>query len=432
MGVRDKELLRLAGWPGGIDNLHRETDIPATSLREAVNFDLSASGRPTPRRGWQQVVSGQFSAMHNRAFAAHLIAVQDGALVALDANLDATEIRAVLGTGPVSFAEVAGNLYWTNGIEIRRLTGDLRDTELWLPTPPQPTVSAVGAGGLVEGEYQVAITWADVDGRESGATMAELVDVAAGGGAMLSSIPQHADAVKAHVYVSEPGGEELRRAGTVAAGVTSWVIGAGIRGKPLETQFLEPLPPGTAVAYACGRLFVAVGKHLHWSEPHLYGLREAGHNYTTFPDTIDLLEPASDNAGLFVATRKPGTDGGRTVFMSANAREDGWTQRIVYGYGAVAGSSRQAPGSLFGLPHATVPYWLAANGLFCAGLPDGRVQVLTQDSFAAPAGHRAATLLRESDGYRQLITSVQGGPVNRMAVADSMTAEVRRHGVVVG
>ena len=59
----DKQLLKMDGWPGGVNNRLRETEsgvmregesIPSSAfLRKALNVDLTSEGHPLRRRGQQ-------------------------------------------------------------------------------------------------------------------------------------------------------------------------------------------------------------------------------------------------------------------------------------------------------------------------------------------------------------------------------------------
>ena len=192
MGVRDKQLLPQA-FPAGLNNVAAETDVPSTALRDAVNVDLTEAGKIRRRRGYVQRIDGSAHSLFPTA-SGYLLAVVDGDLVAYDPDWGDKSIRSGVGDRPISFAEIAGSIYWSNGDIIRRVTGALADAPLWPECPGQPTVAAYASGGLSAGDYQVAITYTDADGRESGSSMAVEVTLTAGQGIQLTNIPLNSSA----------------------------------------------------------------------------------------------------------------------------------------------------------------------------------------------------------------------------------------------
>jgi hypothetical protein len=430
-GVRDKDLARFEGWPLGVDNVARETDVSAKALREAVNVDLSPSGKPQRRRGYVRRIEGD---VHS-AFAAargQMLAVVDGSLVAIDRHFAQTAIRSDVGSWPISYADIdVSEVIWTNGRHIGRVAHDLSDAPLWPTCPGQPHAAPVtGQGGLAAGTYQVAMTWFDADGRESGSTLAVEVVVPAGGAIQLTNIPANSEATTARVYVTEADGKVLRQALDLPAGTASALVTHGRRGRKLETQWLVPLPPGQLVQIHNGRAYVAAGTALVWSEALRYGLMDPDNRDDQSAD-ITVLEPVGEGAesGLFVATsgRK-----GRTVYLAGpDARS--WQRAIVHPYGAVLGTGLQVPAKALGLDvTGSVPYWIDSRGVPCAGLPGGRVIPLTEGRYMAPQdGERGATLFREHDAMQQIITAMMGGMQNTMRATDSLSTTIRRHGVLI-
>ncbi len=426
MTVKDGELVKRVGWPQGVNNIVREDTVPSDALRSAVNVDLTIDGKPQRRPGYtQRVADASHSLM---SFAGHLIAVTDGALTAYDSSWNGTTLVSGFGDAKLSYVEVAGHLYWSDNDRIGRINGLLVAETVWTDAPGQPVATSIAYGGLSAGAYQIAVTYADATGRESGSSIAVLVTVPDGGGIQLSAIPPNTTATTVRVYVSGANGDVLLWARDVPTGVSSVVIGAGQRGKQLETQFCESMPPASILTMYNGRMYAASGNVLRWSPPLAYGLWHPD-NFVEVDAAITMLEPAGDK-GLFIASDKLSSTEGRTYFASG-ADPSSWQLGVVQSHGVVPGSSVQVTGKLFGLDvEDDVPYWLSRSGHFCYGTPNGRVVRPTEGRFVAKQqGVEGATILREENGLTQLITSLFGGTVNIMAASDNATATVRRHGI---
>ena len=52
MRPSDRDLVALGPFPGGVNNVARETSVPARSLREAINVNLSDDGKLRRREGY--------------------------------------------------------------------------------------------------------------------------------------------------------------------------------------------------------------------------------------------------------------------------------------------------------------------------------------------------------------------------------------------
>lgn len=438
--VPDKDLIRLHGWPEGINNLDRETDLPmgkagaggkvSGQLRVAENLDLDDEGKPSRRDGYEQVeaLSELHSLYANKRFPL-MLGVYDGQLVAWDSSETRTALTTLRSrTAAMSYDYDAGWVYFTNGFDSGRVNadGDVQPWALLAPTG-QPNLAAAATGGLAAGLYQVAVTYLDADGRESGSTLATEVELTTGQGLALSAIPQPVDAsvTTVRIYATEANGEVLYFARDLPVGVTAVTIGVHVPGESLQTQFHEPLPAGQIVRLYRGTMYVVRGNLLYWSEPLHYGQGRLFDNYLTFQGDGTLLEGVHvDGAeGMFAAFGK------RTYYLAGTNPKD-WIRAIAHPYGAVLGACQADAKALGQDADGELPYWLDANGQFVLGLPNGRVQTLHAERYAAPVNAEAAAIvLRESGGMRQLLATVRGGTDNPLAIGDRVEAEVWKNGV---
>jgi hypothetical protein len=431
-----RTVLPVAPPPGsdaaqGIDNVNREQSVPPYRVRQAENVDFDRDGRVKRRAGYSRVIAGSAHSLWSAPDFPYMLAVIDSALVAIDSDYNTTPL--VTGVGhvvPVSYEVVDRTVYWSNRQRSGRITAALEALPLGIEAPGTPNVSAHSVGGLHEGSYIVATTYIASNGEESGACQPAVVDVAEGQGIMVGSMSQSADptVTSVGVYVTDCNGETLFLKRSVVNGSSQVVIGAaGHTTRTLDTLWLKPLPPGHIVAYYNGRLWVASGRMLYWSDALRYGYYDPTRNYIRFDDDVSLLAPSSEGSsgGLFIAAGK------RTYYMEGDDPKK-MRRTIVYPHGAVVGSQVFARGTIFGGEQASrMPVWVASNGVFCAGSASGSVTPLTEASYTAPSSSRGASILREYMGQRHIMVNLKGRGVDGFRARDSVVATVVRNGVVV-
>lgn len=423
--VGDRQTLTFEGWPAGVDNRSPLHEVGASRVRVARNVDFTALGKIRRRAGYQRLVPAAqaHSLWGNERW---LLCALDGDLVALGDGV--TVLAAGVGARLLSYAALGGKVWISDGVQLRRLGDDGVLSAAW---PDTPTLSAApvatATGGLPAGQYQVAVTGFDSDGRESGAQLAGIVDVAEGGGIALTGVAFSPDVVRARFYLTPPNGDQFYALIDLPAGLPNYQLGAGVRGRLLETQHMFPLPAGHAVAAFNGRLFSAVGSTLWFSEPFRYGLTRP-ENYVRFDGRIDLLASAGPE-GLYVAAGK------RTYFHDGGNPAQ-WRRTIVAPHGAVPNSATVVDIGVFGLdelPSGQAVVWMGQDGQLRAGTSSGQVLPLYRQHATAFAGARhGATMLRDRDGLTQIVSSLQGGTAPAAMASDVLTATVYRHGVPLG
>lgn len=408
----------------GTDNRTHETELPDGAVRRAVNVDITTSV-VRRRSGYARIYSGTlihsvYSQRGLRVF------VENGSLKRLNADNSATELLAGVGHEWLSYDDLNGEIVFSNIARIGRVSieGTARENGIESPSG-QPALSASAAGGLDAGTYQVAMTFSRASGEEGGTSLAAQVAVSEGGGIVVANIPQpvSGDITAIHLYVTTANGMTFYHAMQLAVGQTSALVGRMILGRVLETQFLEPMPPGQIVRLFNGRLYVARNNLLIGSEPLRYGLTRLARNIIPFPSRIRMVQPVQ--SGLFVS------DEMRTTFLRgqdlAQFTADPATSLPAFEYSGTA-----APIEWFGQGAGEGAVWLTSEGHMLGG-PDGSVTPLTKDRLALPESIDAAPpLLREAKGLRQLIHAARGASAATKATAsDSVTTEVIRNGVLV-
>lgn len=433
MTVPDAGLKTLPGFPQGVNNVAKRTALPrddkgmVVALRGAKNMDLvGVDKQPRLRAGYSRVVSGRTHspAQFLSAVGKVLLAAVNGDLKAYDTGLSVIgTVRAAIGQRYLSYAQVNDDLCWSNGEQIRRVRGeDLADGPLWPEAPGTPNATALTGYALDAGTYRLALTWLDAEGRESAASGLVEVDVAANGGIQVNQFPSNPEgAAKKRLYLSPPNGEELYAVGDYATGVSNTVIGQKATGRALETAFMRVLPPCQTLRYWNGRLLGASGNLLVWSEALRYGLMRSD-NYLKFGAEITLLEPVGhgdeQNSGIYIADQ-------RYTYWCAGGTPSNWRKVIRYDHPAVPGTSIIVKGRDVGLENnEPVAFWLAKNGVFMAGEAGGTVHALTEGRLAAPYGTVGASVFREYEGLRQIVTSFIHSGTNRLGITDHASAVV--------
>lgn len=416
----------------GVNNVANETNVPKNQFREAVNVDIDPSGSIIRRSGFTSRLShvGKNQVWAGQLFP-YMLYVQDGSIKALDANLNAAAtLASVDSSTPVTFWEVNGNVFFSDDSRIGLITPDLTVHPVFATNPTQqPAVAVTSSSGLPGGNYQLAMTYIDALGRESGTDIARQGTVPEGGGLQLTFPTAPSDAVTKRVYLSYANGEDLFLVGQYPAGLSSALVGPTHQTKKLATQFFEPMDAGHIIRTLNARLFVAHVNRIQFSQALRYGQMSRDDNYIVFKGRIRMMEPVSEataGTGLFVSDDK------RTYFLGG-AEPEGFSQVVAYPYPAVEGTSIQVPGSYLGLSVTTlVPYWLATNGVFCIGQPNGQVAPMSETYALAPRAQSGTSFVRDVAGIHQILTNLAGlGGAQVAAASDSAVARVVRNGVVV-
>lgn len=417
------------GFLDGVNNVYREDNSSPQMLREARNVDILEQGRVTRRSGYTKLLSlDNARSLHIHNGTAYY--AEGGELHSCNlTTLETAVVAPVHPTKHISYTDLNGFLVFSDGEStLGRIGADGAALPLALPTPnTQPVLAATGLGRLPVGRYQVTLVY--LRGREeSGACEAAAVDLSAAGGITVSGIPvpPGGDIDGVRVYMTNPSGARFYRARDISAGTTMTTLSEIPHGKELETQFLDPLPPGDIVRLYNGRLYSARGRFIYASHPLRFGLYDKTQDYIELASKIDMLEPNEN--GLYVGAGK------RTYFYLGN-RLDELDSRIVYAHGVVPGTPVQIPASTFSfeaLKTGNVVVWWATSGVMVVGFPQGQISIVREGEFALPEYSHGSIMLREAEGKRQLVSTLQEPKSDStLTVSDSVSATVYRNGIEI-
>jgi hypothetical protein len=415
--------ITLEGWPAGINNVAKDTTVPETALRDALNVDLDNAGKPRRRVGRTKVYSG--SGVHSvHESVAGLVFMEGSVLNSLLPSNTASAIGDLSSGDRVSYAELNDTTYLTNGFEVWNLSSEATLKLNGVANPdgqPLPSFTA-GAGALEPGLYLFAVTFVDSSGEESGASLAIDVTISQRGSITLNAIPQNSEAAYVRIYGTETGGSVLREFAEIPMGVTSFTITRTVQGRLLETQFMRRLPAGQIIREFKGRLLIARGDTLWYSEALRYGLCSPANGFIQFPERITVMQPVTD--GIFVVADK-------TYFLSGTDPKD-MRQVVVSNYRGIDGTGITVNGSIFD-PEIVgdVAYWYSRAGAML-GLAGGVVRPLMENSVALPLYEEGVTAVREENGIRQAVTALRGsGTAAKFAFGDEISVTVKRNGIVL-
>lgn len=384
-------------------------------MRSIVNSDVTKEGSLHRRAGYERVVSGTacrslWSDGKNTFYA-------DGSnLIRLSGEspfVATTMYSSLLADHFVSYAAVNSDVYWTDGQVLRRIdaTGDHPNGVALMEQ--EPTITASLTGSMQPGVYSVCCTFGNADGEESGTT--SLVQLEVTNGIDIIGLPAAwpADVTSLWIYMTSPNGAELMLAQvlTSPAVSVSFVINPTLSERCI-TLLMAPMPAGDIVRYLNGRLFVAVGSTLYYSEPYALSLRSPTRNYIQFPERITVLEPV--NNGFFVIADQTYWVAGDVVEAELNP---------VLPYGAVFGTGVQ-------IPNENAACWMSTRGLV-RGEQDGSVKNLQEQNVAVDPAALGASSFMERDGMKQAVSSLFGAEPTQMTAHSYMDAEIVRKGTTI-
>lgn len=407
-------------FPLGVNNRREDHDLQLRAdnsktdlLRQAVNVDIDAGGKLRRRKGYTEALAA--TAPHSLWGNGREGFCVDGTtlyhLTDSPQGLQRTIVRDDLTPGrEATFWEEAGTCYYTNGEVLGMVRNGAR---LDFTTAPllYPGLSPIG-GALPKGRYQVSITHVGPAG-ESTATMPQVLDLPSGGGIRISPIAPPPAGCAVRIYMTAADGEVLNRVDVPVSSGVAEIVALPAPGARCQTLLLEPMPAGAIVRFHHGRLFVAVGQVLIYSEPFMPGLFRPSKNYIPFSAPITVMEPCG--TGIYVAADK-------TYWLGGEITQASLQEVLPYGAVPYSGSSDIAK--------ANVCYWISERGLIRAN-GAGEVRNVQEAQLALAGGAAGATLLREQEGQTHIVTAVRDPMQTRAACGGFFEAEIIRKGVAV-
>lgn len=385
--------ITLGPWKQGIVNTVSPFAMPKDGVLDALNIDFLQSGGVRSRRGFGPESPIDQGHSLSTVGGTTMLAIGEVLHVLESVTpLTTTALRTGLtATRPFSYAELAGEVWWSNGEDSGRCNSDHTDSPWAVPTPGSvPTLASTLVGTLQAGSYRVAISHAMTDGEESAALLAS-VDLASAGGIVVTLPAAQPGVDRFVVYCSGPDGSVLQRSTTVAAATASVTISSPAEGRALgQRAFLAPLPAGDQVAFFNGRLLSASGSILSYSDVYDFGLYNPAKNWIMLPDEIRVVAPCEN--GVFVGTASAVYWYAGTDIAQAEVFE-----RI---------RSSSVRGTVFLHPNGKAVGWMSADGMLI-GTPDGAItSPMRANGFLPPEAEHGNAFVLEHKGETHVIFSL--------------------------
>lgn len=398
---------------GGINN---SVDPLTVGLKECVsakNVDFDISGKFVSRRkGFSKVLSA--TSPHSMFADGVWCLFATGSSIKQLAKPGGTYATATIYTAPaplnrVSYLSFNNRIYFSDGTVSRILqNGTTRSWGLAIPVTA-PNVVAGTVGSLRKGSYLIGLTYVRNDGQESGMSPITRIDIPTDGGRIdLSIIPVSTDpaVVQKNIYMSHIDGGELYLVTTIQNAVTAYPLWDMVpeNGSRASTMGLTAPPAGHILAHWRGRILIADGSDLCFTEPSGYELFNPA-SFFSFESRITMIAPVLD--GIFVSTQE------KTVFLRGDSPET-----LVYENRkmppAIEGSMIMDSTSAIAQEHGVESaIWLTAQG-FYQGLPDGKTKF--HQSYIPLSAAMSSAYLRHGNGQTHYVGFIHGNVARDNAV----------------
>lgn len=398
------ERQRNDNWSAGANNLASRDRLPENSVRSAINVDPLPGGRFALRAGFELGYAGE--AVRAVLALGDKLLIADGAdLIEFNTLTNSSRVlRSIAGTGPVAGDVLNDRLYFCTASEA--LVYDGQDVRPWgVPDVlRQPSLSSAAGGILLEGHYQVAMTYTDQWGREGGTDRPAII-FAPAGGRLLISVPDLPSGCVANLYVSAVNGSTLYRQRTERMAGEVEVGAIDDNSARCETILTRAPQPGHVLRAHNGVLAVAVDRHVQITRPLRPHLIDRARGFFQYPCVVgDLLSAAGT---LFVSADKVyGLSGVETTEVS---------QQVALEYPAV-------PGTAVALPDGRGS-WMTRYGQAIAG-GDG-VQLVNRAAFAPLEAASGTAGVLDHNGNQLIVSALRGQhSPNPLAATDLFLGEV--------
>lgn len=408
--------MRLSGFPKGLDNVHLDYEVPADALRQAVNVDITDSGKVRRRKGHALItaMTGAHSLWSDNLGNAYFMLANT--LKALFTGGSTQNLGTVLaGDNKLSYVKVNESVYFSCASAKGKITNNV--IQPWgIEAPTTPPVIEATVGILDIGTYHAAVTYVLADGRESGASVLTSVELTAAGGIAVIGmpIPSSTSVIKKRLYLSTANGEVLYLAKEMGVLDQFATISSPVTETELRTAYLSEPILSSCLAETNGRIFMvdaANKKAVYYTEAISFDHVDIRKNFYQFPEEVTLI--AGTRTGLYVCADK--------TYYIANAGMDEASQTEIFDYTGIANSVQI-------IPSTHEPIWMTERGAVI-GHDGGNAEILSSSSLVPGKMIDAASMVREQNGVRQYVVvgqQTEGSTVESSTYAE---AEITRRAV---
>ena len=336
--------------------------VPFIKLRDAVNVNISSTGRMELRGSGVSVSETPYKNLWQSPLHQDLFGTLNGELVKID-PADWTHVQLnVQLKGYINYLVVNNFIVISDSSDLYKYDGSSVE-KLTISTPPEPMAHSAD-GSLLEGIYNLAISWSK-HGRESGLSDTITVECV-GGIEVILPYNYSGDADQVTLYMTERNGSELLKVVTLPVNTPSFTI---VHDKDLtraaQFKHLSPMCSGKFLKLWRGRLVTADKNLLYFSQALNFHLCDERYDYIALPQRVTFVEPVE--SGLWVGQSNS------VVFLSgADVRDLSLVQTGAKA--PVPGTALRVNSDLLGEAAAGLEavLWLAENG-YCIGTPSGNL-----------------------------------------------------------
>lgn len=405
--------ITLGPWTLGMNNkaadhaLKKPTRTDTSSAaRNAVNVDFDNSGKARRRKGLTKVYDGLGTRC---GFGCDLgeFFIESNKLKLLGSDNTAMTLYAGVSEG--TFCYVDETLYFTDNSVALKISAD--GVQKWGMDPPAAPVLSATSGEYIAGTYQYCCCYVDANGVESGNSDLQTITVPADSGFIFSQIPKAPSGGAVRLYLSTANGTEMYHVTDTTASSLVMTAGRYDDGNIFDNYFVSPPPAGRIIGHYRGRMYIASGKVVTYSDPFSYDHFRLGENYILFPNDVDIMLPVK-NGIIFC-------HGKRTDFYMG-VPDDGFEIWPKFNYGGIYGTAKK-------IPNSDNVCWQSQRGMVIA-TPDGQCQNMQEDNVATETAVSGAALIKEKDGLRQFIAALQQPTTSPLAARSWIDAEIIRRG----
>lgn len=351
----------------GLKNTVSPERLSPKDLARARNIDLDDAEQAHRRRGRRLAVIGNFHSLFNTE-GGRVFGVKDGVLSRINPDYSVDEVVSGIASDPLSYTQIGPMLYFSS-------TSNSGKIQLQTLTPDR---------------------WGSIGG--DGLWFSPVVH---------PELPQ--------------------LAGPAAPNPNVPIAGPDVTLPPINGRLFGAPPMAQFIAWYNGRIYLAAKRTLWATELYLYDFVDKTKNYRQFEADITGLAAVED--GIYVGTADA------VYFISGSFTDGARTRRI---------HSPCIPGSMIVVPAEHVDPEArirpdlpgkSRKAMLChtqsgivVGLEGGTTYNLTDDTYWFPQAQRAATMFREQDGMRTVVSALDSGgtPSENARFGDFLDATIIR------
>lgn len=273
----------------GIDNCSRDTelirggDTPRVYVRDAVNGDFTDQGHWAMRCGVRRVASELLTDLWQSPLDGAVLARRGRDLVKVSVSDWSTTVVAEIGDTELFYLPFNGETLIAGSRGIYRYINGAAN-RLQIDRAAAPWLNAA-SGGLSPGQYGVAVSWLSGQ-REGPLSEAAFITLADPGAIQITLPPKLSPDITGYrLYLTPPNGGVFYCA-EEGNGDSTVISNDQIPGKQPPFQHMQPMPTGRYLQGWNGRLVVARGNALLFSQP----MRES--------DRLDLSRVLVDSSSV--------------------------------------------------------------------------------------------------------------------------------------